>query len=524
MTRLSDKAQGRPVATPGTTARTIRWALVALAAALLAAIWLGTLHSPEPNWDEGWTLTLARTWVERGIYGQMNLGQPRDPGLAASFPTVAPIALAFKILGVGFWQGRMAIALISLCSLAALAALARGLYGPTVGVAVVPILLLTTIHATGNPLYVSRQAMGEPVMLLALALAYLALVPALAGSWRWALAAMAMGGLALVAKAQTQPFWLVSLLTPMPLLLWRRRWRMLVILAAALAGSFGAAQLIIYGWAMAMAGRVLPGEALVGLTRTVALVTAPSSRQLAIEFSALIAVPALLGMAWALWRTLRGLPGAQYAAPSDVMRLAVLAFAGSWYGWFLLLAVGWARYLYPVVFFGAIFATAMLAEWTGEFRPREVLARLRAGGGGGRAALVAAALLVVSVPASLFHLAYTYPLTSDQPLLDTAAWIAGRTPPGAVIETNESELFVYLDRPYHAPPDQLHVVANERMILGEAAPFDYNPLGANPDYLVVGRQGAAWGIYDPAVAAGSFRLAQRYGIYSIYERVRPAAP
>nr|WP_255604510.1 glycosyltransferase family 39 protein [Oscillochloris sp. ZM17-4] len=479
------------------------------------------LHSPEPNWDEGWTLTLARTWVERGVYGQLSLGQPRDPGLAASFPTVAPVALAFKLLGVGFWQGRTAIALICLASLGALAALARRLYGQVVGAAVVPVLLLTTIHATGNPLYVGRQAMGEPVLMLALCLAYLSLAPALAGSWPWALAAMLMGGLALMAKAQTMPFLIVSLLAPMPLLLWRRRWRMLATLAAVLAGSFVAARLIGYGWGVAMAGRTLPGESMVGLTRTVALVTAPSSRQLAIEFSVLIGVPALLGMAWAGWQVVRGLSREGWEDPNQVTRLVVLAFAGSWYGWFLLLAVGWARYLYPVVFLGAIFATAMLAEWTGGFRPRGVLARLRAGGAPGRAALVATALLVVSVPASLFHLAYTYPLTSDQPLLDTAAWLNGRTSPGAVIETNESELFVYLDRPYHSPPDQLHVVANQQMFLREAVPFDYNPLGADPDYLVVGRMGDLWRIYEPTLAADNFRQVQRYGVYTIYERVRP---
>lgn len=515
---LSDRSpdHAHAEATPGLARR----ALVALALVALAALWLGTLHSPEPNWDEGWTLTVARTWVERGVYGQLSLGQPRDPGLAASFLTVMPVAAAFKLLGVGFWQGRMAIALLSLAALAALAALARRLYGPTVGAAVVPVLILTTIHATGNPLYVGRQAMGEPSMLLALALAYLALVPALAGSWAWALAAATFGGLALVAKAQTMPFWMLSLAAPLPLLLWRRRWRMLLTLAAVLAGSWLAARLIVIGWSRAIAGHILPGEPMDGLTRTLALVLDLSSRRLAVEFSLLIGVPALLGMAWALWGIVRGLPRNLYADPRAVVRLAVLAFAGSWYGWFLLLAVGWARYLYPAVFFGAIFATAMLADWTGGFRPPEVLARLRAGGAPGRAALVATALLVVSVPAALFHLAYTYPLTSDRPLLATAAWLNSHTPPDAVVETNESELFVYLDRPYHAPPDRLHVVANQQMFLREATPFNYDALMADPDYLVVGRMGALWRIYEPTLAAGNFRRVQQYGIYTIYERVR----
>lgn len=516
--------QGRTGAAPGVSLLARR-VLLALAVAALAALWLGMLHSPEPNWDEGWTMSVARTWAERGIYGRLLLGEPHSPRLAASYLTVAPVALAFKVLGVGFWQGRMAIALISLASLGALALLARRLYGPVVGAAVVPVLLLTTIHATGNPLYMGRQAMGEPALLLPLALAYMALVPALSGSWPWALAAMCFGGLALIAKDQTEPFWIVSLLAPLPLLLWRRRWRMSAALAAVLAGSFVAAWLINVGWGLVIAGHTPSGgEALTGLTRTVALVLTPTSRQLALEFSALIAVPALLGMAWAAWRLLRSLPHERWEDPRYVVRLTLLAFTGSWYAWYLLLSVGWSRYLYPVVFLGAIFATAMLAEWTGGFSPRETLARLRAGGQAGRTAVIAVALLVVCVPASLFHLAYTYPLTSDQPLIATAAWLNSRTPPGAVIETNESELFVYLQQPYHFPPDSLHIVANQRLLLGESVSLDYNPLVADPDYLVIGRMGEWWGLYRPTVAAGHFRPVERYGIYTIYERVRPAAP
>jgi hypothetical protein len=519
MNQLSQQAQGRAVASGAP--RLARRAFLALAIALLAALWLGMLHSPEPNWDEGWTLSLARTWVERGVYGQLLMGEPRSPELAASFLTVAPVAAAFKLLGVGFWQGRMATALLTLASLAALAALARRVYGSLVGAAVVPVLLLTTILSTGNPLYLGREAMGESMMLLCLILAYLALSLALAGPWPWALAAMVFGGLALIAKAQPLPFLTASLLAPLPLLLWRRRWRMIGVLLATLAGALLAARLIVAGWALVMAGRLLPAETVVGVASSVALVTAPNSRMFALEFSALIAVPALLGMAWAAWRLLRGVARNACDDPIYVIRLVLLSFVGCWYAWFLLLAVGWERYLYPVVFIGSIFTTAMLAEWTGGFRPREVLARLRAGGWPGRAALVATALLAVCAPASLFLLAYSYPITSDRGLINTATWLNSHTPPGAVIETNESPLFVYVDRPYHFPPYQLHVVSNQRLILEEDVPYNYDPLQADPDYLVVGYQGLRWGIYEPTIAAGQFRKVETYGYYTIYARVRP---
>lgn len=502
-----------------------RWRTVGLwgLIALLSALWLGTLHSPEPNWDEGWTLLVARTWVEQGHYGKLLLGEPVGPGMAASFVTVAPIALAFQLLGFGFWQGRMAIALLNLASLAALALLARRLYGPRVGAAVVPILLLTTMHATGNPLYLGRMAMGEPAQMLLLALAFTALIPALAGSWPWAGATMLLGGIALLAKAQTMPFWSVALLAPLPILLWQRRWRWAGTLVAVYAGSLLARRGLGELWARAIAEHTAASPALPDLSRTVATVFTPTSRQLALEFSLVIALPALIGMAWAAWGLLRGLGRGRWDDPRTVVQASLLALAASWYAWYLLLSVGWTRYLYPVVFFGAVFATAMLAEWSGGFRPREVVARIRAGGAAGRAAIVALALLACCVPATIFHLAYTYPLTSDRALLATIGWLHANTPADVVIETNESELFVYLERPYHYPPDPVHVRANERLLLGEEADFGYDPLTADPDYLVGGRMERWWQLYQPSIEAGEFQPVEQFGIYTVYRRVRPEA-
>ncbi len=40
--------------------------------------------APHPWWDEGWTLTTARTWVEQGHYGPLLMGVPAPPGLEAA--------------------------------------------------------------------------------------------------------------------------------------------------------------------------------------------------------------------------------------------------------------------------------------------------------------------------------------------------------------------------------------------------------------------------------------------------------
>ena len=50
--------------------------------------------------------------------------------------------------------------------------------------------------------------------------------------------------------------------------------------------------------------------------------------------------------------------------------------------------------------------------------------------------------------------------------------------------------------------------------------IDYDPLAANPDYLVVGRFARENGLYQPAIDSGAFRLLRSYDGYELYERAR----
>src|SRR5439155_8601536 len=92
----------------------------------------------------------------------------------------------------------------------------------------------------------------------------------------------------------------------------------------------------------------------------------------------------------------------------------------------------------------------------------------------------------------------------DNPVADTAAFLNANTAPGTRIESYDSELFFLLERRYHYPPDQLHVELNRRKFLRQDVPIDYDPLAANPDYLVVGPFSRMWGIYDAVLERGAF--------------------
>ena len=180
---------------------------------LLAGLW--NLAGPGMWWDEGWTLSVARSWVERGLYGRLQLGQPAPPGLEAAISVTAPVALGMRLFGVGLWQGRLAGVLFLAAALALLFELARRLYNRRVAWAALFVLLLTPMHPQLHPLLNGRQVLAETPMLMELLLGYLALLAALRGRRAWILAAALCWGLALATKLQAQPFWLASLALPL---------------------------------------------------------------------------------------------------------------------------------------------------------------------------------------------------------------------------------------------------------------------------------------------------------------------
>jgi hypothetical protein len=104
--------------------------------------------------------------------------------------------------------------------------------------------------------------------------------------------------------------------------------------------------------------------------------------------------------------------------------------------------------------------------------------------------------------------------------MEVATTLNTQTPPDTRIETYESELLFLLNRPYHYPPDQVHVDLNRRMLLDEHVTIAYDPLAADPDYLVVGSFAGWNGLYDPVIKSGAFHLIDHIDSYDIYERVR----
>ena len=63
------------------------WRVSVMAVAALMLLLLGLWNlAGTAWWDEGWRLSVAHNWVERGFYGRLLDGQLAAGGLQAAFP------------------------------------------------------------------------------------------------------------------------------------------------------------------------------------------------------------------------------------------------------------------------------------------------------------------------------------------------------------------------------------------------------------------------------------------------------
>jgi len=136
----------------------------AVLACMISSLWrLDT--RPALFWDEGWTLAAARNWVELGWAGQWLDGVPQSLGLAAQVTVVAPVALSFRLLGIGAWQGRLPDVLLTGATLWLIFHLTRRLYDTTAAWWALAVAILVAPQADFQPLIAGRQALAEMPML-----------------------------------------------------------------------------------------------------------------------------------------------------------------------------------------------------------------------------------------------------------------------------------------------------------------------------------------------------------------------
>lgn len=496
---------------------------VALALALVV-FGTGVFHmeSFPPFWfDEGWTTCTARMWVEQGHYGCLLKGEAAPPVLAAHFPVVASIAASFQLFGVGIWQARMVGLLYTYGAFLLLYYLAVRLYGRQVALATLVLVIVFPLKWQLHPLYVGRQVLGEMPMLFFLLAGYACFLH-VERHGSWLAAAVACWSLAWMTKSQAAPFLAGSFALTLLLVARRGEWRPMRWLALGLVGSWAGYRGLLWVKDLVLAGRTIPHPPTTGLTQTIAVVFGLNYRMGAIQ-ATLIAWPEYM---LALALALRGLWSRRSVleplTPARMTHALMVLLATGWLLWFALLSAGAWRYALPGLFVAAPCTAAFFAGLTKGFDLRYVRNTIagafqtRRLSPDGRRVLAALALLVLMVGVAVNERYALRAREDDQDLMTVTAFLHANTPPSALIETYDSELFLFLERPYtYAPPQAL--VEAMRHLQNPEVPLTYDPLEANPDYVVVGDYGRLFGFYKPLIDSHRLRLIRTLGRYEVYQ-------
>ena len=495
------------------------WGLFFLCLTVLFALLFRLDSVPPLWWDEGWTLSVARNWVELGHYGRLLDGQLAPRGLEAGFPVTANIAFSFSLFGVGVYQARLVAVIFTLAALTSLYALTCRFYNRSIAIGTLGVLIFMCGHVDINPLIAGRQVLGEIPSICFLLAGYLSFLHADHRPLVAMPLAICLWSIALFTKAQVQPFWAASLTLPLILVVLRRQWRHAGLIVSGLVGSVA-----VVFWFQHYFAQNVTSSTVSGLTQLIALAFSQHARLAVLNETLQFGLPTLLGLCWGVWSFLRS--GNKVEIHTDLVRFSVLVLAASWFIWYEALSLGWPRYFLPPAFLGSMFVAAMFHDWTNKFslsytveQAIYMLKNLRYSQAS-LAALLAVILITMSLGRTLTILYEGYFISADRSVMDIVEFLNTKTSPNALVETYESELFGFLKRRYHYPPDQVHVDLIRKFSFGEHVTIDYDPLVKDPDYLVIGPQSRFWDFYDPYLTSGAFRPLQKYNRYEVFERVR----
>jgi 4-amino-4-deoxy-L-arabinose transferase-like glycosyltransferase len=492
-----------------------------LAALVVLALFLALVnlpYAPRTWFDEGSHLHVPKTLVQHGVYADISSEGYRyyGPTIGVGPTVMLPIALAFKLVGVGLLQGRLVIALYLLTALAAFYALGRRLHGSLVGLLALTLLLASRTFSYEGLVEYGRQVVGEVPGVAFLLLGTLAWLAALRSSDRrlassrgqWSMAILAgLGfGMALVTKNQ-----FVLIIPPAlflaALLDWRYyragSWQLRLIPLFVACGCFGL-------WTLAQFQFLGPGSFVdnMQMTRQAAggsifvfslgATLRAGYYLLRLDLYGGLLVPSLV---YGLWRARR-------RNAQGLVEALIVLIVGLWLTWYVGASLGWPRYAFPAVAFGALLVARMLAD---------LLGWLWRGGAAQRGIAIAVAAYVALAIVTPLALSARGILRPDDSAQHMADYLDAYVPRDVIVETWEPELGVLTDHRYHYPPIALLDTAVRHQWLGGPA-LVYDGLRDAPTYVVVGGFGSYTGVYAADVLARDYVEQQRFGSYMLFKR------
>lgn len=504
---------------------------------LFLCIYMLALHNlgvvPRPWFDEGWVLSLARNWVVSGHYGHLLQNEPVPSTiLNAGLPATAPVALSFHTLGIGIWQGRLpnVFFLMGVCIL--IYHLAQRLYNRKIAVWTLVVLLLFSMFPDLHPVFMGRQALGEiPAMFFLLA-GYALLF----ASWhknRWGIVVASLSfGIALQTKPQLFPFFAASLFIPILWLSFRKSWQEVRLLSITLLLAFFASAMVSWGSQLFLDSSFFTstsgGDAYAMTTDLEVLLTYiavfdPIYRLnlFKIFIPLLVGFPVILGIVYIGFHQIRHLPQRPVTDFRSTWVLILWIYAFTALCWFYFLSIGFLRYLFPAALIGSMFVAKAIYDLTFGFNFIAVYKSLvqhlhqRSLNTESIKLVLLSLFLLIAFSINLYYLSTLFTYTEDS-YTDVLAYLHNETPPTALIETYESELYLLLQRDYHYPPDSLQHVLNKNVHLKQGLPIEYDPTSVGIDYVVIGWS-KIWPLYNSLIADGTLELIYKNDNYRVFE-------
>lgn len=484
--------------------------LLGVSGVILALVHLTTY--PAPWFDEGWYLQIARNLAHYGQYAVLSSEGFRydDTALAVAPTLYLPIALVFRLAGVGLLQARLVMVLYLLATVAAFYRTARTLHGyPVAAAATYLFLLRMEDDPFTSTVYLGRQAMGEVPALFFFLLGALLWFRALNTTRRTPLFISGLCfGLAMVTKLQYVFFIPPALLLTAMIAHQLRRpiWRpSLVTLTVGLV--------VLLAW-YGILGALVGPQNLKAIIQGIQTASSPQVRVLSLTTLArsvkflirsdflVFGLPALLyGLVLALRRDRR-----------DVPALLLGAFMLTVMVWYVFASIGWPRYAYPFLAIGNLFIARLLCDLGNGFRlhfrsPTFVRT-------------LAVLLILILLPLAQFRLVGRDILAPpDSGFEAFTRYIRTNVPLGRTIETWEWEVtFADEARYYHLPPTPLLNTLIAHVNLGlPYSPEEYNFQQFGPDYLIVGRFARWTGLYPVEFLENHCRHIVTTGEYELFE-------
>lgn len=500
----------------------VRRLLVALA--FVSLLVLGVYHQPyyPVTWfDEGLALQGALNLVNHGQYAMRSVEGFRtlDQPLIANGPgLIVPMAVLFKVFGVGLLQARIFAAVLFLAAAWLFFRISSGLYRAPSGL--ISVFLLLSIPDEGF-LFYGRQALGNVPALMYFFIGFLCfLALGKKKQTRYAILSGLFFGLALVTKGQYWIFVPALGLAVVADYFYYKQIRpvnsmiVLVVMLTCAALWFGVQYQLVGAENFDAHLAALDSSAEVTILAFRASRIPGNIWYLARSGFLLFVGPGLLlSFLESRQRTLVGL---------GKFMLAVFVLA--WALWFSFVSVGWPRYMFEafsigLFFSGEVFYRVYLCV-RDAWNERRKSSRLR------QASLYAGSVFLLAglvwAGNSLFQQIRNIDVRYDATPEKLAEYIIQNVPADAVIESWEWEIdLVTPDHTYHHPANRWVDLKTAETQFGEMTGETYDPTAYDPEYLIEGPFSKWTGMYTEFLAGGCcvpVVTVENYTLYKINHR------